>query len=198
MRLSAFDTYQMFLALKNHFSQKSYNFFKYHGKTNASQESFLARRDKYQFQKLSRLKSDNEMCDFIVANLLDNDNIWVGDLLDKEAEDKYRQYLKRKQSISYNFANELDMFLAEMPNPKDWFDCKDDLPPIMNMAMSGDLSLETFVILNDFIGFMDKFDKKMADDFLWPKFSVKARKFRPFVEYDKDKIKKILKEKLNV
>lgn len=198
MRLSAFDTYQMFLALKNHFTQKSYDFFKYHGKTNASQESFLARRDKYQFQKLCRLKPDNEMRDFIVANLLESDNIWVGDLLDSEAEDKYRQYLKRKQSITYMFTNDIDILLSELPNPKDWFDCSDDLPPIMSLAMNNTISLETFVILNDFVGFIDKFDKKMADDFLWPKFSIKARKFRPFVEYDRDKIKKILKEKLNV
>lgn len=198
MRLSAFDTYQMFLALKNHFTQKSYDFFKYHGKTNASQESFLARRDKYQFQKLCRLKPDNEMRDFIVANLLESDNIWVGDLLDSEAEDKYRQYLKRKQSITYMFTNDIDILLSELPNPKDWFYCKDDLPPIMSLAMNNTISLETFVILNDFVGFIDKFDKRMSDDFLWPKFSIKARKFRPFVEYDRDKIKKILKEKLNV
>ena len=197
MRLSAFDTYQMFLALKNHFSQKSYDFFRYHGKTNASQESFLARRDKYQFQKLCRLKPDNEMRDFIVANLLESDNIWVGDLLDSEAEDRYKQYLKRKQSIGYMFTNDIDLLLAEHPNPKDWFDCKDDLPPIMCLAMNNTISLETFVILNDFVGFIDKFDKKMSDDFLWPKFSIKAKKFRPFVEYDRDKIKKILKEKLN-
>jgi hypothetical protein len=69
----------------------------------------------------------------------------------------------------------------------------------LNEYMRGDLSLETIVILNSFIGFISKFDAKLDDDYLWSKFSFKARKFAPFLlrNLDKNKFKELLKTQIN-
>lgn len=198
MRLSAFDTYALYLALKQHFTQDSYDYFKYHGKTRANKESFMQRKDKYQFQKLSRMYSDEEMRDFLVANLM-KEKTWVGDLLEEDANDNYLAYLRRKQSLSYVFSNELDELFSHDP-PERAFKVGQGhlhLPPILNFIMCGAMSPETFVILDRFIGFSSTLDKRLADDYLWSKYRMLPRKLHPFLSYDKDKMKNILKEKIN-
>ena len=198
MRLSAFDTYALYLALKQHFTQDNYDYFKYHGKTRANKESFMQRKDKYQFQKLSRMYSDEEMRDFLVSNLLKNKS-WVGDFLEEDANDNYLAFLRRKQSLSYVFSNELDELFAHDP-PERAFKVGAGplhLPPILNFIMCGAMSPETFVILDRFIGFSSVLDKKLADDYLWSKYRNLPQKLHPFLSYDKDKMKTILKEKLH-
>jgi hypothetical protein len=198
MRLSAFDTYALYLALKQHFTQDSYDYFKYHGKTRANKESFLQRRDKYQFQKLSRMYSDEEMKEFLVSNLLKS-KTWVGDFLEDDANDNYLDYLRRKQSLTYIFSNDLDDLFTQEP-PEVAFKVGEgyrSLPPILNFIMCGAMSPETFVILDRFIGFSSVLDKQLADDYLWSKYRMLPQKLHPFLSYDKDKMKAILKEKIN-
>jgi len=198
MRLTAFDTYALYLALKQHFTQDSYDYFKYHGKTRANKESFLQNRGRYQFQKLSRMYGDEEMKDFLVANLL-KDKTWVGEFLEDDANDNYLAYLRRKQSLAYTFTNEIDEFFNQEP-PEVAFKVGEgyrSLPPILNFIMCGAMSPETFVILDRFIGFSSVLDKKLPDDYLWSKYRKLPQKLHPFLSYDTDKMKNILKEKIN-
>lgn len=193
--MSSFDTYSLFLALKNHFTQPSYDYFKYHGKTNASPDSFMSRRDRFQFQKLSRKVNASDMKDFIVANLLAGKS-WVGDFLEDDANENYLSYVKRKQAFSYVFANELDKFFSENP-PECAFKSKDgQMPPVLNSLMNGTISPETFAILNHYIGFSKVFDEKLKDDYIWSKYRSTITKLYPFLEFDRKKIADILKEKI--
>jgi hypothetical protein len=195
MRLSAFDTYCLFLALKNHFTRDSYDFFRYRGKVTASHDSFMSRKDRFQFQKLSRLHSEDSMRDFIVSNIIAG-KTWVGDFLDDDAEDNYKKHLKVNQSLSYIFANELDALFSES-RPNICFRAyKDRYPTAFMHHLSGDVSIETMVILNDFVRYISKWDSVYSDDSLWPKHSLLIKKYTPFLEYDKDKMKSILKDKL--
>lgn len=195
MRLSAFDTYSLYLALKNHFTRDSYDFFKYKGKTNASQDSFSGRKDKYQFQKLSRLHDEVELQDFIIANILAG-KTWVGDLLNEDAEGIFRAYQKIQQSLSYHFTNEIDsLFLKHKPSK--CFSVRDNSYPHAFMSyLSGKTSIQTLTILNNHIGFYQKWDTVYADDSIWLKNSILLKKYAPFLEYDKMKIKTILKNKI--
>ena len=112
MRLSAYETYCLFLALKNHFTLQKYDFFKYQGKITASQESFLARKDRFQFQKLARQCDDKEMTSFLISNFI-KDKKWVGEFLDDDAKQNHVNYIKYNQSVSYQFKNELDLALRD-------------------------------------------------------------------------------------
>ena len=54
------------------------------------------------------------------------------------------------------------------------------------------------VILNDYIGFFPKFNKYLGEnDPIWSKIELKLTKYKPFLRYDKNKYKLILKEKIN-
>lgn len=190
MRLSAFDTYCLYLALKNHFTQKSYDFFKYNGKTSANKESFMTRRDRFQFQKISRLYSDDEMQDMFVANFL-KDKTWVGDMLDDEARGNFMDYRRRRQSLSYNFTNDLDFLLSKETPDKLFRSTDNALAPVLTYIIREDISIETAVILDYFIGFSKNFDS------LFDKYRLRIQKYASFVEFDKNKMKSILKEKIN-
>lgn len=190
MRLSAFDTYCLYLALKNHFTQKNYDFFRYHGKTSANKESFMTRRDRFQFQKISRLYNDDEIQDVFVANFL-KDKTWVGDMLDDEARDNFMNYRRRRQSLSYNFTNDLDFLLSKETPDKLFRPTDNALAPILTYIIREDISIETAVILDYFIGFSKNFDS------LFDKYRLRIQKYASFVEFDKNKMKSILKEKIN-
>ena len=189
-KLSGYETFCLYLALKNHFTLDSYDYFKYNGKTkNVSKEAFLSRRDRFQFEKLAR-KCDN-MEDHLVANLL-KDKTWVGDLLEDDAFDNTMDYVKTNQSMSYVFRNEL----ATIGDIKPALRFDSQYPDIIPTLMNGTISYQTFVILNYFVQFVPKFDARLPDDFIWSKLSFKVKRFAPFVirDFDQKKFANILKE----
>jgi hypothetical protein len=127
-----------------------------------------------------------------MVNLL-QDKTWVGDMLDDDAFESTLHYMKKVQSMSYIFKNEIEKY----DDLKALFKMQDNgYPMFLNEYMRGDLSFETIIILDAFIGFIAKFDAKFKDDYLWSKFSTKARKFAPFLlrEFDKNKFKDLLKK----
>jgi hypothetical protein len=198
MKLTPYQTYCLYLAIKSHFTQKKYDFFKYQGAVRATPESFEKRRDKYQFGRLSKKYDDTEMQDFLVSNLIKGKK-WVGELLEDSAHDTYIQYLKRKQAFTYHFTNELTALLSTVDDPRDLFICTSSTyPKIINEYLAGTISLETLSVLNTFICFFDKFDKRMdKDDIIWSSVRLVTIKLHSFLEYDKKRIKDVLKKHLN-
>ena len=51
MKVTPFETYQSYLSMKNHFTNRKYDFFRYGGKSSATVTSFNKRKDKYWFEK---------------------------------------------------------------------------------------------------------------------------------------------------
>jgi hypothetical protein len=195
MKLDAYETYALFMALRSHFTRESYDYFKYGGKTKVSVQSFEKNRNKYQFQKLSKKYSADEMEDFFIANFIKGKS-WIVDLLDDDATDIYLAYVKRKQSFTYCFKGEVSTIFSSVDDPRHLFQSSNgEYPEIINAYLRSDLSLEVLTVLNTFINFSDKFDERLGkDDIIWSKISFLIRKIKPFLQYDKSKIKNILKE----
>jgi len=192
---TGYGAYLLFLALRTHFTNAKYDFFQMQGKLRATKESYIKRNDKSFFDKLARDYSCENLRDFYVANFLE-DKHYVTELLDDTAERNYREYQRRRQSLTYIFTSELEgLFDSGTTRPFKFND--GEYPDIVNLYLRHILSPETLVIINDFIPFEDKFNKYLSDDILWSKVSLKLRKYKPFVHYDKDKVKSILKEKIH-
>jgi len=98
-----FSAYQTYVAVRNHFKQESYDFFKYKGKTRVGQDSFLKRNDRYFFAKLQRKLNSNELVGFFVANFIHDDSNWSGSLVTENSMTVYNQWMKKIQSLSYTF-----------------------------------------------------------------------------------------------
>jgi len=193
---TGFAAFALYNALKLHFTSESYDYFKYHGKTNVSKQSFMVRKDKYQFYKLSRKYGLEELKDFYVANFLQGDK-WVGDMNGPEGEDNYLQWQKRQQSLTYTFENDIMSLLDRVDNPNDLLVVKkNEFPKLMMHTTYGDIALETLVIMNDILNFFPMWSKEIYDDLIWPSFKMKCVKYAPFIHYDKNKFKEILKENI--
>lgn len=188
----AFSTYQ---ALKLHFTSDSYDFFKYNGKTNVSVSTFENRKDKYHFYKLSRkFNSKDELIPFIASNFVENDKVWVGDLLTSEAEENYRKHQKIIQSISYIFENECRNLMDDVGNPNDLLVTDGEYPVLLKKALRQEVHIETVCLLNQILGFFPMWNKKISDTIRWPDYRRKCLKYAAFLPKDDVKYKLILKK----
>lgn len=191
---SGLAVYMMYNALRLHFTTDSYDYFKYNGKTNTTKESFLTHKNKYAFYRLSRKHTLEDARDFFVANFLESDTKWVGELLTEEAEEVYTDWKKRNQSLFYQFESDTQYLL-------DNYDAHDIIKPVdgsfpvlLMQIMRKKVALETLVIMNNLMNFLPMWEKKIDDDIVWPMWQRKIKKYAPFVVYDKMKYKNKLKE----
>lgn len=194
--ITGYETFSLYHAIKLHFSTDSYDFFKYGGKSKISVDSFENRKDKYYFYKLSRrLQSKDDLVDFLVANFVQDDNCWVGNLLDDQSEILYRQRQKVKQSLSYTFQNDCEKLFDDVSNPNDVLQSEDgDYPKLLTMTLQKEIELETLCILNGVLKFIPMWNKKITDTIRWPDYKRKIEKYSPFLNYDATKFKILLKK----
>lgn len=191
--MDALEAYKVYVALKNHFTSKTYDYFKYGGRTKVGARSFDKRPDKYFFHKLAKRK---DVVDYLVANFTYNDNTsaWIGNLLNNNESDKcYLKLIKTRESLSYVFANDLDRL-----NPI--FDANFSIedgqhPSLLKLYLRHEINIETLIILDDLVGYMSKWNKRIEEDILWPSVYLKCNKYRPFFQYDRDKMRQIVLDK---
>ena len=196
MKVTPFETYQTYLSMKSHFTNRKYDFFKYGGKSRATMASFNKRKDKYWFEKTSRKYSDEEVLNFLLANFVSTDNpqnLWIGEIINS-GERNYSQWMKRKQSLTYLFKEQSNELLSDT-NLKEVFDCSKGHPPVLKKYLGGEISLETLTILEKVFSFTKNFDKKLTDP-VWESVSLKIKKYIPFLNINMVQYKKHLIEKV--
>ena len=194
---TGFEAYALWNALKLHFTSDSYDYFKYNGKTNVSKQSFTTNKSKYQFYKLSRKYGIDELKQFYVANFIEGKGDWIGELL-QDGEENYTKWQKRYQSLTYTFENDIMYLLEKVDRPDDLLLVKsNEFPKLLQYLMSGSISIETVIILDDSMKFIPMWNKEIYDDIVWPNWLRKIEKYRPFIQYDKNKFLHILKKKIH-
>ena len=194
MNVTPFETYQTYLSMKSHFTNKRYDFFKYGGKSRATMSSFNKRKDKYWFEKTSRKFSDQEVVDFLLSNFVSTDNpqnLWIGEIINS-GERKYAEWMKRKQSMTYIFKEQSENLLSEI-DLEELFNCSKGHPLVLKRYLGGEISLETLTILEKVFSFAKNFDKKLKDP-VWESVSLKLKKYSPFININVFQYKKLLKE----
>lgn len=191
IRMEPFDAYRYYQSLKLHFESKTYDAAKYNFKTSANPKSFWKRNDKYHFAKVAkRFKDVPELVGFYASHFI-NGTKWIGEMLN--AEEVYQSWLKRMQSISYIFEQDLNHLSIEVESFDSLLRSKDgEHPLIITYYLQEEISLETVVIINKLTGFMNKADKEITETIMWPDISLKIRKYEPFVQVDLNKMKKIV------
>ena len=194
---SGFSAFALFNAIKLHFTSDSYDYFKYGGKTSVSKDTFANRKDKYTFYRLSRKYSLQELRDFYISNFLVKDVNWVGDIANAEGEENYKLWQKRNQRLTYEFEQDIIRILEQADNPDELVTVPSGgYPALLQGAMQNSISIETLVILNSIMNFFPMWSKKISDDIIWPAYQRKCLRYEPFLQYDKEKFKTILKESI--
>lgn len=185
---TAFECYKEYLAIKNHFSRPDYDYFKYNGKIRSNLDSFEKRKDKLFFQKLAK---HPDVHNFLVANLSENEKHWIRDLAySEDAEKTYKNWLKKQQSLTYIFKQELSKLDDNFNNN---FNCKsNEHPLLLKKFLGNDISLETLCLLLEFTGAKKHWNSKMQYDLVYDTIRTKVEKYSPFIKADKEKLRNIV------
>ena len=182
-----YEVYIKYLALKSHFSDLNYDYFKYNGKVKAWRSTFDTRKDKYFFYKLSKKKDPIE---YLVANFIGSNDFYIGNIRADESDQIYMDYKKRKESLSYIFKSDLSKMKE---NFNDNIVVPDNEHPyLLRLYMRGDISLETLTLINKCVNIFDYWDKELKDDIMWPDIKLKAVKYDPFMSVDINKYREII------
>jgi uncharacterized protein (UPF0303 family) len=142
------------------------------------------------FEKTAKLfKSDIEVIQFTAANIAYGKPNFIYDL-DDSCVDNYLLFLKRKQSITNVFREDISKLELEMDKGEtNLFDfANGEIPLTFRMFMGGYISIETMNILNKMFGFLD------IDYPIFEKEFLRIKKLSGFVEYDLDKLRIVYRQ----
>ena len=62
-------------------------------------------------------------------------------------------------------------------------------PPFFKLLLSKKISYETFVVFEELLGFIERWDRQISEKVVWPVYSKRIKKFRPFLRYNKTSCK---------
>ena len=190
--MSGIEVYRLYLSLKLHFTTDTFDYFKYGNAAKASQHSFDSRRDKFFFVKLSRTFKEDELREFFVANMIVEDKVYPATLV-REGAKNYQEYIKRKQSLAYNFKEDV-ITLHDISQKFDkLFIIEGVHPPLLKAHLGGKISIETLAIFNKIFQYVGNFDKDIKEDIVWKPLRNRVVKYEPFISIDKGKYKNIIK-----
>lgn len=187
--MSAIDAYKLYNSLKLHFNTEQYDYFKYSGKTKSR---FIPNNQIHAFEKLYK-KYNTDLEAFYIANFLDTPKAYVFDLISEEANEKYLAFLKKNESLTYLFKQDIINLIDNNEDFNSIFIPSKDCPILMKEVLKERTNLETLLILNSILRFFPNWNKTMKDNILWDQFKLKCIKYFPFMKFDKDKMKTILK-----
>lgn len=193
--MTGYEAFGLYESLKLHFTKDTYDYFKYNGKINISVQSFENRKDKFFFYKLSRKYTNKEdMIDFLVANFIQNEKVWIGNLLSEDADVAYRLRQKTIQSLSYTFENDCRKMFEELDNPNVVLATNGDYPMLLTKSLRKEITFESLCLLNMILKFLPMWESKIADTIRWPEYRRKIVKYTSFLPQDNVKYKLILKK----
>ena len=196
VKVTPFECYKTYIAMKQHFTKEKYDYVKYGGKSRASVVSFNKRKDRYFFERMSRKKSDDEITQYFISNFISSEDpakVWIGEII-QNGETNFKEWQKRNQSLSYIFSDEIERVFSGCDFDS-YFINKGQHPKILKEYLKKNISIETLVILDMILGFAKEFDKKLVDP-IWSTVSLKMKKYKSFLNISVPRYKKILKEKV--
>ena len=198
-KVTPFEVYQKYLSLKQHFNKVDYDYFKFKGKVRANANSFENRKDKHHFVRLSKIYKEEDLTKFFVSNFVKSSDLWIGNLTSPEGRENYVSWKAKIQSLPYVFENEVDEILDDVNDFNTLFDCVDGQhPPVLRSVFGGDLSIESFIIMDSILRFFSVFNEKIEESVMWPNLYSMCIKYAPFLVVNKQKYVDILKKQVDL
>ena len=191
--MTGIEVYKMYLSLKLHFTTDTFDYLKYGNAAKASQHSFDSRRDKFFFVKLSRTFREDELKEVFVGNMIVEDKVYPATLV-REGSKNYQEYIKRKQSLTYRFKEDVRTLHDISQRFDNLFIIDGVHPPLLKAHLGGKISIETLAIFNKIFNFVENFDKIIKENIVWTPLKNRVLKYEPFISIDKGKYKNIIKE----
>lgn len=192
--MTNFEAYQLYLALRLHFTTDNYDIRKTQGRVKASQKTLDKNiKLQYSLKKLKDRYNKENFINYLVANFISGDK-WGG-VFSENGEEIYFQWQKIHDSLSYTYEQDLISLNNQDINKLiELWDCSNGHPLIMKKYFGKTCSLETLVILNKLFKFVDTVDEQLVLDPIWNSVSKLIYKYSPFVKIDKEKFNLITRK----
>lgn len=193
------SVYMLYLMLKQHFNGK-YDVIKYHWTMRISDAAYNKRRDKYFFEKLSEKHMLRELVLIFMSNLVANQDAWIGDISDADALVFYREYIGRLKRMRTQFEDDIKNIYyfsrkVDIQSFGEIFEYKKkgDSSYIFKLLQSNIISFETFILLDSFLGIINKHDEA-TDNLVWSNYSTKLNAYKKILDVDANMAKQIFME----
>ena len=155
--------------------------------------TFDQRKDRFLYRNITSKLTKEEVIYYFLANCLAGNNYPLANFED-EGMGIYKDFLRKKESLSYIFESELTDCSLEVVSADELYATLNDNPPlIVSYFLGGILSLESLCLIQlcvtDVLGIN-------YDDYIWRQKKEFIKKVLLFFEngaiiYDKERIKKI-------
>jgi len=190
--MDALETYVAYMALKQHFTSKGYDYFRSNGRVRVKPETFYKRKDRWLFTKLGEKYTDEEVVEYFLSNFVNGDS--YGGLYISDGATIHIEWKKRMQSITYRFTSEVTDLINSVSHFDKLFIISDGQDPmVLKSFYREDVSTETFVIMNHILDFFPQFNRELDDTYRWPDIEKRCLKYVKFLDIDIHKYTTILK-----
>lgn len=183
--IAAERCFQLYLALKVHFTVEDYDAVKHNGRIkNSTKKALELRSDKGLFISLAKKFDDVQhaasylTANFAYGNMYPIDNTEKGDTL-------YTKWQRNRQSLHKMFSDDLDTIAAKGLSYEELI-ATDKIPPLFVMLKSGSVNIETLTIMNNLENFSDKWKPSFH---LWKEDLMRIRKLASFIKFDEAKFR---------
>ncbi len=191
--ITGFRCYKYYISIKLHFTKETYNVFETRGNVKGSEQAFIARNDRYLFEKIARKhQTDQQVIRYFVANFsYGNDSVVYNE---NDAEDNLLEWNRRRESLTRVFENDLhEVVLQKERNNldrKQIFEFNlDSYPLLLKMYIGKKVTIETMFLLNKLDGYLNLWHNSSM--LLWEEERRRIEKCEGFVRFDAPKLSQI-------
>ena len=191
MKLDELDTFQLYLAIRLHFTSDSYDFFVSKGRVkNTKFETLLGKSYYPVIRKMSSTMTATEIRDYCIANMLVENGAHLFDI-ESTGKRIWQAYKKRKAARPYYFEKDVRTLCGEMSRlgAKSFSDAfritpSNEYPFLLLMYLGGHISIDTFSILLSLntCDYLSEWSSAISDQFVFPEVKRQVMKVAPFVK----------------
>ena len=196
-KVTPFEVYQKYLSLKQHFNKVDYDYFKFKGKVRANASSFENRKDKHHFVRLSKIYKEEDLTKFFVSNFVKSSDLWIGNLTSPEEEKLYLMEVKDPDLHMFSRMRLMRFLMIIMILIHFLIVWMVNIH-LCFVGICGDLSIESFIIMDSILRFSSVFNQKIEESVMWPNLYSMCIKYAPFLVVNKQKYVDILKKQVEL
>lgn len=184
--MSGFDVYRTYLALKTHFNNDSYDFFKNNGQVSAKQDTFHLRPDRWSFEKVYS-KYPKTYFEFLLSNISQDRHFYIKQFNSQKSKDTYLEWMRKKESRFYILEQTITL-LKDVSSEKNikihqaFKPLKNTHPVFFQLYLAKKIDLETFIIFFRSLS-LGHLWKEYESDIIYQNTMSIIKKYKLFVEY---------------
>lgn len=171
------ELYSIFMGMRLHFSQKRYDYRVYGPKKCGDAE--IGRN--YVLAQALGPKFGKDSLEQRCIALMKTKNYWLNEIDTPTAKQEERKHLADTEGWLYNLKSHLKTLEDESGSVQKSLEVKSQfqVPEICSLLLSKQISLETFVVLDNLLGFA-----KNIPDLLWNEQKLRIEKYKAFFKPD--------------